>query len=159
MQRPLTLSSEDIKVIDSFVVPLYSVNCPLTEVNPAHQQIFDQLSKTIEYLLPTKEALTEHIKRATYQAGYVWDQSLIAEQVLPSPDKWGWAESESGWVPFWTPLPQATKALEELVRCGWTKSCAGKCSCKEKGLVCTAQCKRGGQCYGQSGCIQTPSSK
>ena len=87
MERPLTLSSEDIKVIESFVVSLYSVNCPLTQVNPGHQQIFAQLSRTFEYLPPTKAALTEHIKRATYQAGYVRGQPLIAEQVLPSPGK------------------------------------------------------------------------
>ena len=151
MQRPLTLSSEDIQVIESFVISLYSASCPLTEVNQARQQIFARSSRTFEYLPPTKAALIEHIKRVTYQAGYVWGQSLVAEQVLPSPSSWGWAESESGWVPFWTPLPPAAKALEELVSCGCTKSCAGKCSCYKKGLVCAARCKCGGNCYGQPG--------
>ena len=51
-------------------------------------------------------------------------QSLVAEQVLPSPSSWGWVKSESGWVPFWTPLPRAAKALEELVSCGCTKICS-----------------------------------
>ena len=59
-----------------------------------------------------------------------------------------WIESECGWQPFWTPLPQAAKALQELVKCGCTKSCLGKCSCYKKGLVCTARCKCGGACYG-----------
>ena len=40
MNRPLTLSSEDLCVIESFVISLYSVTCPLTEVNQIHQQIF-----------------------------------------------------------------------------------------------------------------------
>ena len=159
MERSLTLSSEDIKVIQSFVASLYSVNCTLTEVNSACQQIFAQLSRTFEYLPPTKAVLTEHGKRATYQAGYVWGKSLITEKVLPSPSKWGWAESESCWVPFWTPLPWTATSLEVLVRCGYTKHCAGKCPCKKKGLVCTARCKCGGQFYRQSGCIQTPTAK
>ena len=73
--------------------------------------IFSQSSRTFEYLPPTKAALVEHIKRVTYQAGYVWGQSLVAEQTLPSPASWGWVESECGWVPFWTPLPRAAKAL------------------------------------------------
>ena len=49
------------------------------------------------------------------QARYVWGQSLVVEQVLPSPGSWRWVESECGWEPFWTPLPRAAKALEELV--------------------------------------------
>ena len=156
MERPLTLSSKDIHIIESFVVSLYSMTCPLTEVNQARQQIFSQSSRTFEYLPPTKAALIEHIKRATYQAGYVWGQSLMTEQVLPSPDSWGWVKSESGWVPFWTQLPRAANTLEELVSCKCTKSCAGRCSCKKKDLVCTARCKCGGNCYRQQGSTSTP---
>ena len=158
MERPLILSSEDIKAIESFVVSLYSVTCPLMEVNQARQQIFAQSSRTFEYLPPTKAALIEHIQRVTYQAGYVWGQSLVAEQVLPSPGSWGWVESECGWVPFWTPLPRATKPLEELVSCGCTKGCTGRCSCCKRGLVCTARCKCGGKCYGQPGPSSTPTA-
>ena len=47
MERPLTITLEDIKVIDSFVVTLYSVTCTFTEV-------------TFEYLPPTKAALRAH---------------------------------------------------------------------------------------------------
>ena len=65
MERPRTITLEDIKVIDSFAVSLYSITCPFTEVNQAHQQIFVQPSRTFEYLPPTKAALIEHIKRAT----------------------------------------------------------------------------------------------
>ena len=62
MERPLTITLDNIKAIDSFVVSLYSVTCPFTE--EAHQQIFVQPSGTFEYLPPTKAALIEHIKRA-----------------------------------------------------------------------------------------------
>ena len=110
------------------------MTCPLTEVNQARQQIFARSSRTFEFLPPTKAALIEHIKRTTYHTRYVWGQSLIAEQVLPSPDSWGWAMSEFGWVLFWTPLSQASEALEELVSCSCTKSCVGRCSCFKKGL-------------------------
>ena len=68
-ERSLTHPSEDIKVFESFVVSLYSATCPLTEVNKSRQQIFAQLSRTFEYLPPTKAALVEHIKRVTYQVG------------------------------------------------------------------------------------------
>ena len=54
VESSLTLSSEDIEVIESFVVSLYSVTCPLTEVNKVRQQIFAQSSRTFEYLPPIK---------------------------------------------------------------------------------------------------------
>ena len=87
MDKPETPSSDDIAVIESFVISLYSVTCrpTLTDVNQARQQIFAQSSRTFEYLPPTKASLVEYIKRTTHQAGYVWGQSIIAKLVLPSP--------------------------------------------------------------------------
>ena len=96
MDKPETPSSDDIAVIESFVISLYSVSCTLTDVNKVRQQIFAQSSCTFEYLPPTKAALVEHIKRTTHQAGYVWGQSIIAKQVLPSPSLWGLVKSETG---------------------------------------------------------------
>ena len=71
MDEPETPSSDDIGVIESFVISLYSVSSTLTDVNKARQQIFAQSSRTFEYLPPTKAALVEHIKRTTHLAGYV----------------------------------------------------------------------------------------
>ena len=62
MDKPVTHSSDDIAVIESFVISLYSVSCTLTDVNQAHQQIFAQSSRTFEYLPATKAALIKHIK-------------------------------------------------------------------------------------------------
>ena len=132
MDKPDTPSSDDIAVIESFVISLYSVSCTLTDVNKARQQIFAQSSRTFEYLPPTKAALEEHIKRTTHQARYVWGQSIIAKQVLPSPSLWGSVKSETGWVPFWTALPRAVKAISVLISCGCTTTCTGRCSCYKK---------------------------
>ena len=98
MDKPETPSSDDIAVIESFVISLYSVYCSLTDVNKARQQIFAQSSRIFEYLPPTKAALVEHINRTTHLAGYVWGQSIIAKQVLPSPSLWVWVKSETVWV-------------------------------------------------------------
>ena len=54
---------------------------------------------------PTESALIEHTKRAVYQAGHVWGQSLILEPALPSPKQWGWKEDDHNWQPHWTSLP------------------------------------------------------
>ena len=85
MDKPDTPSSDDIAVIESYVISLYSVSCTLMDDNQARQQIFAQSSRTFEYLPPTKAALVEHVKRTTHQAGYVWGKSNIAKLVLPIP--------------------------------------------------------------------------
>ena len=147
MDKPETPSSDCVAVIESFVIPLYSVYCTLTDVNQARQQIFAQSSRTFEYMLylpPTKAALVEHVKRTTHQAGYAWGQSIIAKQVLPSPSLWSWVKSETGWVPSWTALPRAAKVMNVLISCG----CTGRSSCYNKGIVCTARCRCSGHCYG-----------
>ena len=69
MDKPETPSSDDIAVIESFFISLYSVSCTLTDVNQARQQIFAQSSRTFEYIPQTKAALVEHVKRTTHQAG------------------------------------------------------------------------------------------
>ena len=48
MDRPSSLSSEDINSIESFVITLYSTSCPLSDINLARQQIFAQSSRTFE---------------------------------------------------------------------------------------------------------------
>ena len=68
MDKPETPSSDDIAVIESFIISLYSVYCTLADVNKARQQIFAQSSRTFEYLPPMKAALVEHIKRTTHLA-------------------------------------------------------------------------------------------
>ena len=85
MDRLEVPSSDHIAVTGSFVISLYSVYRTLTNVNQTYQQIFAQSSHTFEYLPPTKSVLVEPVKRATYQAGYGWGQSIIAKQLLPSP--------------------------------------------------------------------------
>ena len=137
MDKPETSSSDDIAVIESFVISLYSVSCTLTDVNQARQQIFAQSSRTFEYMyLPlTKAALVEHVKITTHQARYVCGQSIIAKQVLPSPSLWGWVKSEIGWVPSWTALPRAANVMNVLNSCGCTTSCTGRCSCY-KNVLC-----------------------
>ncbi|KAL9978412.1 hypothetical protein ACROYT_G015925 [Oculina patagonica] len=68
---------------------------------------------------------------------------------LPSPSEWGWKRSESQlWEPLWTTLPEASKACQELLKCGCNpeKGCRGHCKCVKAELDCTALCKCGGEC-------------
>ena len=139
MDKPETPSSDDIAVIESFVISLYSVSCILTDVNQTQHA---QSSRTFQYLQPTKAALVEHVERTTHQAR--------ASRVG--------IKSETGWVPFWTALHRATETMNVLISCGCTTSCTGRYSCYKKGFVCTVRCRCPGHCYGHSNNPSLPPS-
>ena len=125
---------------------MYKQTCELSTVNEARKQLFAQGSRTIEHIPPTKAALTQHVKRAIYQAGYVWSQALKPSPQLSTPALWGWAPSDAGWKPFWTELPEAAMSCHELVHCGCKKGCRHKCKCQSANLQCTELCNCHGAC-------------
>ena len=55
---------------------MYSKTCSLTRVNEARRELFTQSSRTIENIPPTLNALIQHLRRAVYQAAYIWAQAL-----------------------------------------------------------------------------------
>ena len=120
-------------------------------VSTARMTLFTRNSRSIDNIPPTKAALEEHIKRATYQAGHIWGQSLQLQPQLPSPAEWGWEKSGKDFRPIWTMLPIAEKACLKLISCNCTKACKGNCKCFKRNPtakpICTHLCKCGGTCY------------
>ena len=125
--------------LERFVVLMYDRTSEATEVNEARKQLFTQKSRTLENMPPTKAALEQHIKRATYQAN-IWYKALQPDPQLPSPSDWGWVKEEMGWQPLWTTLPEASQSCYELIHCGCKKGCTTRCKCKKAALKCTALC-------------------
>ena len=140
------INEEMIVNIERFVVLLYSRSSDSNRVNEARRELFVRGTRSLENIPPTHTALIQHIKRAVYQAGYVWGQSLLTQQELPSPGNWGWEECEGEWIPKWTDLPEACVACHELIRCGCKKSCHGRCKCYTSNLSCTSLCACLGHC-------------
>ena len=143
------LTDEMFEKLERYVVLLYSKTSEATQVNKARQALFVKGTRTLENIPPTKGALTQHVRRAVFQAGYVWGQALISQQDIPSPTEWGWEQSENGWIPKWTDLPEASVACQELIRCGCKKSCQGLCKCFRANLSCTTLCACAGHCSRQ----------
>ena len=91
--------------------------------------------------------LVHHDRRAVYQGSLCWGQVLQAQPQLPCPSEWGWEKtSECQFKPIWTTLPEAAKICNELIRCGCTKRCTGRCRCKKSALPCTSLCSCDGEC-------------
>ena len=144
--QPTCVNSDTLEKIERFIVIVYSRTCSASGVNGARKELFAQGSRTMENIPPTKAALLQHVRRAAYQAGYVWSHALVPVPVLPSPALWGWLTSDSGWKPFWTELPEASTACYELAHCGCKKGCRRQCKCRASNLQCTELCKCSGAC-------------
>ncbi|KAL7373698.1 hypothetical protein ABVT39_012891 [Epinephelus coioides] len=121
--------------LERFVVLMYDRTSETTEVNEARKQLFTQKSRALENMPPTKAALEQHIKGATYQVN-VWCKALEPCPQLPG----------VGWQPLWTTLPEASQSCYELIHCGCKKGCTTRCKCKKAALRCTALCSCSGDC-------------
>ena len=134
--------------LERFVAILYDRTNDSGSVNKVRKYLFAQKSREIENIPPTADALEEHAKRAVYQAGHVWGQSLVCQQELPSPASFGWKwKGDSCWIPDWMKLPVVQTACTELISCHCKSSCKGNCKCCKANLPCTSLCGCDGQCF------------
>lgn len=148
-ELPEVITDESMAVLERFVVLLYDRTSNLVFVNEARQELFSKRSRDLDSIPPTRASLEQHARRAVLQGGYVWGQTLLRHQVLPSPSDWGWQHQGNVWSPYWTALPQAKDTCHELIRCGCKTSCRGRCKCVKANLTCTGLCKCGGSCQQQ----------
>ena len=108
-------------------------------------------------LPPTMSAFTENVKRAHFQS-ILWRDLTIDPRSL-NPETWTRDEDNKAMTPTMT--PESVKSIPdyilESVKCGCkgaTPCSTKRCSCKEKGLLCTIFCA----CH-SIGCSRTSSSQ
>ena len=99
---PATISDEWMSIIERFVILMYDRTSIKDNVNDARMQLFCQKGRTLEAIPLTQAALLQHTKRAAYQAGHCWGQTLLVRPNLPFPSEWGWVFESVGWQPYWT---------------------------------------------------------
>ena len=87
----------------------------IEKINDARKWLFTQRSRSLENIPPTQAALTQHIRRASYQAN--WNMAMTIAPEFPSPKDWGWWKDDSGWHPVWTTLSEAAETCHELIHC------------------------------------------
>jgi hypothetical protein len=105
-------------------------------VNQARLNIFAKKQRPYNRIPPTQDALHQHVKRAVYQAGHVWAQSMTAIQILPDVVEWGWECLDN------KQMPVISISCQELQKCGCQKkACETRvCSCFRVNLPCTMLC-------------------
>ena len=120
---------------------LYDRSSSCSDVDSARKCLFLQKNTRFDNLPPTNAALIQHIKRATYQGGIVWGQTLQTQPLLPSPNQWGWMKNSDGsWGIHWTELNSISDECKELCKCSCKKDCSVRCSCRKTNLPCTSIC-------------------
>ena len=141
--QPFTMTSNEFKVIQRFVVLMYAKASEFTMVNEARKEMFFQKNSNLDIIPPTENALFHHCQRAIYQTG-VWGRCLETYQSLPVPSDFGWQRSNNSdvpWEPVWITNGEASKECREFVKCK-CQGAAGcvRCKCYTSNMVCTMLC-------------------
>ena len=76
-------------LMQQFVVYIYLRKFDFIDLNKLRYQMFvNSSSNDFITLVPSKDALFQHLLRASYQSGWVWGNSLLQE--APPQESWGW---------------------------------------------------------------------
>ena len=112
-------------------------------VEKPRREMFLKDGRDLETIPPTSSGLLEHIFRAAYIAGHVWNNALVSSPDLPQPNEWDWIRTGDGYKQLWTKLPEASKVIRQLVKCKFIpgKGFTGRFICIKADLLCTELCK------------------
>ena len=139
------LESNDIEIIERYVVLIYDKTNNSYSVNQCRFELFSVSNRNIENIPPTAAALLQHTKRSIFQAN-IWHQIFKKYIDYPNPNNFGWKETDSEFIPVWSELPEVLESCRQLVSCGCKKGCTSRCKCKKENLPCSHMCKCLGKC-------------
>ena len=93
-------------------------------------------------LPPTSDALTLHLKRASYQA-FEWKQALLRDHQFIDPQGNGWKTISDTLEIEWTSQPSGPEKILDFISCKCKKtSCNNNvCNCRKSKLSCLGLCE------------------
>ncbi|VDI68770.1 cell adhesion molecule 3 [Mytilus galloprovincialis] len=86
-RKPVLVSDADMELIEAFVVVMYDRTTTTFDINESRLELFARKRRQFDTIRPTRAALLDHTKLATYRGGHVWGQAVTHDQNLPSPVK------------------------------------------------------------------------
>ena len=114
-ETPAEVTPNMMNVLESYVLDLYGSKH--TTLGAARLDKFNKSTVNDLRSLPSsKEARRQHALRASYQARYLWWQS-VEELKIPDPEQWGWKLDSMGvlFQPLWTTAHSSvTSPLSQL---------------------------------------------
>ena len=132
-----SLQPEDqvFKILERFAIRLYLPRSELECINLCREYMFRYVTKDLDKLPTTKNALLQHLKRAIYQCS-IWSTSTIAYRQIPPATDFGWVFHGEKWAPLWTTIAELPKASNAFIKCGCRKPCT-QCKCKKSKIECS----------------------
>lgn len=98
-------------------------------------------SSSEQHLPPTRDALLQHCKRVSYQAG-IYKRARLQYNFAPSPAGHGWKLTGDDLTITWMVKKPAPDEVLVTIQCGCKMKCSSrKCSCVAANLKCTDLCK------------------
>ena len=136
------LSTEVQSTVEWFVCRIYAPKAHETSVKDLRWKFFKKNQKESEKLPPTQAALHQAILHAQYQM-MIWNNDIVPNPSLPSPEGYGWTLIEQHWVPIMTKELPAPESVIHLVKCKCAKMrcTSNRCRCKAANLNCTDLCE------------------
>ena len=119
---------------------MYDRSSKYEDVDDAKLDMFARKQSPFQAIPPTRAALLQNVKRAVYQANWIWSQSTVCKPDIKSPSHWGWTKTGDSWQILWTELSPIAESCQQLTKCGYKCKCRGRCKCYRLGLVCTTLC-------------------
>ena len=104
-----------MKATEKFICELYVPKTSLSTVKDLRWWLFRKKQAESERLPPTQGALHQAELRAHYQVT-VWNNDIVANPDIPSPEKYGWEKHENRWLPVMTPFTWLTMAARNNVQ-------------------------------------------
>ena len=124
----------DCKMLEKFFVVMYCPTLNTDEINMARRMLFTQGGRSLENIPPTAGALKQHILRSSLQSR-MWTMCPEKEREDTDASKWGWKETELGYIPLRSEHEDFSSACRELIKCECKKSCCGRCKCHKTGVT------------------------
>ena len=97
------------------------------------------LHNNLRLIPPSRVSLIEHVKRASYQGGWIW-KHCVDDPDLPEPSNCGWESFNGRYKPRWQIITNSTDEEMVTVICICKSAKCQRCNCKQ-GLECLPFCK------------------
>lgn len=125
-------------VLEQFLIELYYHKSVVSSLDMERCNHYVRLADSNIRNLPVSvRGLIEHVKRACFQAGWLW-QEAVSNSSVQNPADWGWELKDWGWelkegryVPTWKVGDGLTDVYTSIQVCSnCKKALCKRCKCK-----------------------------
>ena len=145
---PSTITQHQIDIKTKYVVKIYfsaDSNAPcLSLADLRCKAVLKYASPNMKTIIPSKDGLIQHNKRAAFQAGWLWKECLL-NPAYPNIIEWGWICHENKYFPKWCESYTNIDTVIISCFCKENVKCT-RCKCSQSKLNCIEFCNCLRQC-------------